>query len=63
MRKRIVLKQVLYEDMKRRVENMVAKGSVGVDEYKRSEVFKTWTQGFTALDHPAVIQVDYHLPK
>ncbi|XP_042021467.1 cellulose synthase-like protein G3 [Salvia splendens] len=45
----------LYEDMKRRVEDIVEKGYVG-DEYK-TKVFSGWGKDFTSLDHPSVVEV------
>lgn len=49
--------QMMYEDMKSRVEKVVERGFVD-DEYKISaEAFKKWNQGFTTKDHPAIVQV------
>ncbi|KAL2551030.1 Cellulose synthase-like protein G3 [Forsythia ovata] len=52
--------KMMYESMKRRVENSVEKGQI-LDEYKTSEeaaeAFGKWNQGFTRQDHPAVIKV------
>lgn len=49
--------QMMYEDMKSRVEKVAERGSVD-DEYKMgAESFGKWTQGFTTKDHPAIVQV------
>lgn len=49
--------QMMYEDMKSRVEKVVERGFVD-DEYKISaEAFEKWNQGFTTKDHPAIVQV------
>ncbi|XP_073026127.1 LOW QUALITY PROTEIN: cellulose synthase-like protein G3 [Primulina eburnea] len=49
--------QMMYEDMKSRVEKVVERGFVE-DEHKISgEAFGKWTQGFTTKDHPTVVQV------
>ncbi|XP_073122820.1 cellulose synthase-like protein G3 [Henckelia pumila] len=49
--------QIMYEDMKSRVEKVVERGFVD-DECKISvEAFGKWTQGFTTKDHPAIVQV------
>ncbi|KAL1569883.1 cellulose synthase-like protein G3 [Salvia divinorum] len=45
----------LYDDMKRRVEDIIEKGYIG-DEYK-TKVFRRWGKNFTSLDHPAVVEV------
>lgn len=47
--------QELYEDMKRRVEDILEKGYVG-DEY-RTKAFSRWGKDFTSIDHPSVVEV------
>ncbi|KAL3506593.1 hypothetical protein ACH5RR_031975 [Cinchona calisaya] len=51
--------KIMYEYMKKRVENVVESGRI--DEYITSEeerqAFSKWTKGFSRQDHPAVIQV------
>lgn len=49
----------MYEQMKKRIENVVDSGKVS--EYITSEgeheAFSKWNKEFTRQDHPAVIQV------
>ncbi|KZV51485.1 hypothetical protein F511_06953 [Dorcoceras hygrometricum] len=49
--------QIMYEDMKSRIEKVVERGFVD-DEYKTSaEAFGKWKKEFTTKDHPAIVQV------
>lgn len=53
--------QLLYENMKIRVENVVDKGSVNGSDYNITDedevgVFNKWTDRFTSQDHPSIIQ-------
>ncbi|WOH02358.1 hypothetical protein DCAR_0521747 [Daucus carota subsp. sativus] len=52
--------KVLYESMKKRVENVVIRGSVdcSTDDSELDKIaFSKWTEEFTSQDHPSVIQV------
>lgn len=56
----------MYENMKRRVEDVVEKGCIS-DDYKTSvsaaKAFGKWGEDFTPLDHQAVVEVklyDHH---
>ncbi|OMO79812.1 Cellulose synthase [Corchorus capsularis] len=52
--------KTMYENMKVKVENVVDRGEIS-EEYitndEEREAFNKWTDGFTSIDHPAVIQV------
>ncbi|EOY25083.1 Cellulose synthase like G3, putative [Theobroma cacao] len=52
--------KMMYEIMKVKVKHIVDKGEIS-DEYivdnEYREVFRKWTDGFTRMDHPAVVQV------
>lgn len=53
--------QLLYENMKIRVENVVDKGSVNGSDYNITDehevgVFNKWTDRFISQDHPSIIQ-------
>lgn len=54
------MEQVMYEDMKSRVEHVVNSGKVETefitcDQFRG--VFDLWTHKFTRHDHPTIIQV------
>ena len=51
--------QIMYEDMKRRIENVVENGKVAqyITSQQEHEAFSPWTKTFTRRDHPTVIQV------
>ncbi|KAK6251466.1 hypothetical protein SCA6_005471 [Theobroma cacao] len=52
--------KMMYKTMKVKVEHIVDKGEIS-DEYivdnEYREAFSKWTDGFTRMDHPAVVQV------
>ncbi|OMP02895.1 Cellulose synthase [Corchorus olitorius] len=52
--------KTMYENMKVKVENAVERGEIS-EEYitndEERKAFSKWTDGFTSIDHPAVIQV------
>ncbi|GKA07312.1 cellulose synthase-like protein G3 [Tanacetum coccineum] len=55
-----MLWQVMYENMKSRIETVVQSGDVSLDEINESEfqdAFKKWTPDFTRGKHPTVIEI------
>ena len=57
----LIMLQIMYEDMKRRIENVVENGKVAqyITSQQEHEAFSPWTKTFTHRDHPTVIQVYY----
>ncbi|GKF00806.1 cellulose synthase-like protein G3, partial [Tanacetum coccineum] len=55
-----MLWQVMYENMKSRIETMVQSGDVSLDEIAESDfrdAFKKWNPDFTRRQHPTVIEI------
>ncbi|GJQ92894.1 cellulose synthase-like protein G3 [Tanacetum coccineum] len=55
-----MLWQVMYENMKSRIETVVQSGDVSLDEIAESDfrdAFKKWTPDFTRRQHPTVIEI------
>ncbi|TYI11605.1 hypothetical protein ES332_A09G218400v1 [Gossypium tomentosum] len=52
--------EIMYEDMKMKVEQVIDKGAV-IEEYisddQQHQAFNKWTKSFSRMDHPTVIQV------
>ena len=54
--------QMMYENMRVRVENVVQEGTISRDYMTNegeSEAFSRWTDEFTPQNHPPVVQVYY----
>ena len=54
--------QLMYENMRVRVETVVKSGIIShdyINSKQELEAFIRWTDGFTSQNHPAVIQVYY----
>ena len=52
--------QLMYENMKVRVETVVRRGTISHDyitSKQEFEAFSRWSDGFTSQNHPPVIQV------
>uniref|UniRef100_A0A0D6QSQ6 Glycosyltransferase 2-like domain-containing protein n=2 Tax=Araucaria cunninghamii TaxID=56994 RepID=A0A0D6QSQ6_ARACU len=47
----------MYEEMKYQINSTVERGAVPEDKYKKHEGFKEWSSGFTAREHPSIIQI------
>ena len=57
-----IVLQMMYENMRDRVEKAVQKGSICYDYLTNEgegEAFSRWTDGFTPQNHPPVIQVSF----
>lgn len=49
----------MYEDMRKKVENVVDKGEVSeeyVSDDEQHQAFNKWTKSFSRMDHPTDIQ-------
>lgn len=55
----------MYENMKRRIEEVIEKGKVDEDYINNEEELqaftKYWTFGFTRHNHPSIIQVNIYI--
>ncbi|XP_027119792.2 cellulose synthase-like protein G3 [Coffea arabica] len=51
--------KIMYEQMKKRIENVIDSGKVSeyITSEEEPEAFSKWNKEFTRQDHPAVIQV------
>lgn len=51
---------MMYEKMKKKIEDVVERGEVGNDVVQQLEALKQWTDEFNPGNHPPVIQVNFN---